>query len=68
MLWVGYLGAVAFHPDDASLVASEPLWTAFGLSVYLGALGLYVLVALAVLRIAMRGVRRLCTRGVTSNP
>ena len=66
--WVGFLGAVAFHPDDGFLLRSEALWRVFGIGAYFGSIALYVIGALVLVRLALRGLRRLCPRGVTSLP
>jgi len=68
VMWSGFLGAVAFHPDDGFLLRSERLWQLFGIGAYLGAIALYAIAAIVLLRRALRGLRRLCHRGVTSLP
>ena len=67
-IWVGYLGAVAFHPDDGFVLRNEALWRIFGISVYCAAVALYLIAALVLVQLALRALRRLCRRGVTSLP
>ena len=71
-MWLGFLGASAFNPEDGYLLQSEPLWTVFGLAAYIGMFLLYSLLCgipiYALTRFIARRLGRGCRSGVTSPP
>jgi hypothetical protein len=47
-IWVGMVGASAFHPNEPSLAPSELLWQIFGLFAYAGIIAMPLLAAIGL--------------------
>jgi formate hydrogenlyase subunit 3/multisubunit Na+/H+ antiporter MnhD subunit len=57
-LCVGMVGAYAFNPDDGEVVRSEPLWQIFGITAYLGAAAMILLVPAGLIALVVRLTRQ----------
>ena len=60
---VGFLGAVAFHPDEGSVLRSEALWRIFGIGAYVGFAALFVIPVVALAHLVFRLAARRSTPG-----